>query len=724
MRPLLPPTKPARRLLLLVLLAAAVGLVAGGAAYLLVRLIALITSVALFGELHWGEIPALADLEASPRLPIVAVLGALVVTVMATWAPRIRGHGIPETMEAVLRRQSRISPRTAVAKPTSAAVAIGTGAPFGAEGPIIVTGGAVGSLVGQVLNVTPSERKILLASGAAAGTAATFGAPLAAVLLAIELLLFELSVRSLIPLVVAASIAGGIHSAIFGTGPLFVVPPHEYAGLTKFPLYALLGLACGVLAVVIVRGLFRTERIFRALPISRFWQPIIGAVAFAGIGLWVPRSLGVGYDVVDDVLAGELAIGALTALLVAKLFSWWVALASGTSGGTLAPILLISASFGGLFAAVVNELAGNGSAAPGAFAVVAMAATFGTATRAPFTAIVFVFELTRDFDVVLPLMLASVLAALVGSSLLRESVFTEQLSRRNIRVGGELKADALRTTPVVDVMNQIVDTLPPDVVVNEVLDRISRGGRGAYPLVDDDGRCLGIVSRHDLLSQQQDPDARVIDIASTDVVTVGPGSSLLDALQLMLDEDVSHLPVVDDGVLVGICTRADILRARNDEFTLERVEPGWLAPTLRRRDRRDVPTYLVVANRTLGGQSLRYEVRNRAERGAARFHVLVPVGPDGLAGARQRLDEQLGWFEDLGLEASGELGDPDPLDALSATIEREQPVEVILSTLPRGTSRWLRNDLPSRARRALDVPVVHVVGDDPTRAQKGQDTDV
>lgn len=694
-------------------LAAVVGTAAGGAAYLLVRLIALLTSLALFGEWHWGDIPPLSGLEASPRLPIAAVTGAVVVSVMALWAPRIRGHGIPEAMEAVLRNQSRISPRTGLAKPTSAAVAIGTGAPFGAEGPIIVTGGAIGSLVGQVLDVTPSERKILLASGAAAGMAATFGAPLAAVLLAVELLLFELSVRSLIPLVVSASIAGGIHSAIFGTGPLFTVPVHDYAGLSKFPLYGLLGLACGLLAVLIATGLFRTERLFRSLPIPIFWHPVIGALVFAGIGLWVPRSLGVGYDVIDDVLAGRLALGALSLVLVAKIVSWWVALASGTSGGTLAPILLMSASFGGVFAAIINEIGSDEVVAPGAFAVVAMAATFGAATRAPFTAIVFVFELTRDFNVVLPLMLASVLAALVATSMLRESVFTEKLSQRNIRVGGELRVDVLRTTAVADVMNRMVDTVSPDTTVGEVLERISRGGRGAYPVVEDGDRCVGIVTRSDLLAQQQDPDAKIVDAAaSTDVVTIGPNASLFDALQRMIDESVDHLPVVDDGALVGICTRADILRVRNDEMTLERVEPGWLAPTLRSRGRRDERTYLIVANQTLGGSALMREIRARSDDERARFHVLVPVAPDGdLATARERLEQQLGRLADLGVEASGEVGDPDPLAAIQEAI-RHQPVsEVILSTLPSGASRWLRNDLPSRAERTVDVPVVHVVAD-------------
>src|SRR6185369_16217114 len=225
-------------------LAALLGFAGGGAAWILLHLIGLITNLALFQRFAW-ELPSFKTLQPSPWIPLAAMAGAFLVSCLARWAPVIRGHGIPEAMEAVLLRQARIAPRAAVAKPLSAAIAIGTGGPFGAEGPIIVTGGAMGSLVGQILPVSPSERKILLACGAAAGMAATFGAPLASVMLAIELLLFEFSARAFVPLVVATALAGGVHSAIFGTGPLFAVPAQNYEGLDKLPLYALLGLACG-----------------------------------------------------------------------------------------------------------------------------------------------------------------------------------------------------------------------------------------------------------------------------------------------------------------------------------------------------------------------------------------------------------------------------------------------------------------------------------------------
>lgn len=699
-------------MLLLVGLAAVVGAAAGGAAYLLVRTISLITHLALLGEWGWGEIPPLSDLEASPRLPIAAAIGALIIATIARAAPIIRGHGIPEAMEAVLRRQSRIAPRAAIAKPLSAAIAIGTGGPFGAEGPIIVTGGALGSLVGQILRVTPSERKILLASGAAAGMAATFGAPLASLLLAIELLLFELSMRSLIPLVVATSIAGGIHSAVFGTGPLFNVPPHDYAGLGTLPLYAVLGLASGLVAVVIAKGLFFAERSFRSLKLPIFWHPLIGSLAFASIGLLVPRALGVGYNVIDDVLAGELALATLGTVLIAKAVAWWVALGSGTSGGTLAPVLLMGASFGGLFAAVALELAPGLDISQGAFAVVAMAAVFGAAARTPLTAIVFVFELTRDFEVMLPLMLASVLAALVFSALSSESIYTEKLSRRGIRVGGELVADTLRTTAVIDVMNRVVDTVGPGDTVGEVADRITRGDRGAFPIVDVEGRCIGIVTRTDLLTQEFPREAQVSEVASSDVVSIGPEASLLDAMQRMAEEGVTHLPVLEDGLLVGMCTRADIVRSRSDELALERLDEGWLAPVLQRHDRLGV-RYLVVGNRSLCGTALMSELERRvAGSKQVHFHIVVPLPVGGdLTAARERLERQLGLIEELGVHATGEIGGADPLAAIEIALARESAAGIILSTFPPSESHWHRSRVPAGVARRIEIPSV-VIHDD------------
>ncbi|MBI5089651.1 MAG: chloride channel protein, partial [Actinobacteria bacterium] len=506
-----------------------------------------------------------------------AIGGALVISLLALWAPVIRGHGIPEAMEAVMTKQSRVAPRTAIAKPISAAIAIGTGAPFGAEGPIIVTGGSLGSLLGQVLPVSPSERKILLASGAAAGMAAIFGAPLAAVVLAIELLLFEFSARAFVPLVVATSIAGGMHSALFSDGPLFQVPAHEYAGLDALPAFALLGLACGVLAIVISRGLFLVEDLYRRLPVSAFWHPAIGALGFASIGFFVPRVLSVGYDTIGEALDARLAIGTAAVLAGAKLVAWWLALGSGTSGGTLAPILLVSSTFGLMVGSGLNHALPGPDIALGAFAVVAMAATFGAATQATFTAIVFVFELTRDYDVVLPLMLATVVADIVYSAVNDDSLMTEKLRRRGLHVGRHYGVDPFSTARVSDIMTTDVVTMPASATVGDVRRRFAAGGHGAYPLVDGD-RLVGIVSRGDVLGSDAADDATAVDLASRDVVVVAPSDRAQRALRLMLDESVEHLPVIADDRLIGICTRSDLLKVRRRQLDLERRQPvPWIA---------------------------------------------------------------------------------------------------------------------------------------------------
>lgn len=564
-----------KRMMLLSLIAAGLGLASGGAAWILLHLIAAITNLAVFGRFGFHP-PSFSTLAPSPRIVIVAVVGALIISCLAKWAPVIRGHGIPEAMEAVLTKESRIAPRTAIAKPISAAVAIGSSAPFGAEGPIIVTGGAIGSLTGQLLRVSPSERKILLACGAAAGMSATFGAPLAAVVLAVELLLFEFSARALIPLVVATSVAGGVHAALSSSGPLFSVPARSYSGLGALPAFAILGIAAGLLGVVITRGLFTVESLYRRLPVSEFWHPVIGAAAFACVGLIEPRALGVGYDAIDDVLNSRLALGTVAVLGAVKLVAWWLALGSGTSGGTLAPILLISASAGTLVGAGLNQLIPGAHVSVGAFAVVAMAATFGASTRATFTAIVFVFELTRDYQIVLPLMLATVIADLVFSALSDDSIMTEKLTRRGLRIGRHYGIDPMTTARIGTIMTPDVATLTHDLTISQARDLFLTKGHGAYPVVDDTGALLGMIGRRELLSGDLDPTSSISAITTGEVLSVGPGDHAIDALHLMVDEQVEHILVLDAGRLVGICTRTDLLKVRREQRGLEQLQPGIL----------------------------------------------------------------------------------------------------------------------------------------------------
>lgn len=562
---------------MLIALAALLGVVGGAAAWALLKLIGLFTNLFLF--FRWEtEVPAFAGWHPRWYLVPIAAAGGLVVSLLALKWPSIRGHGIPETMEVVLTRHSRISPGVALAKPASAAVAIGTGGPFGAEGPIIVTGGALGSLAGQLLHVSPAERKILLACGAAAGMAAIFGAPVAAVILAIELLLFEFSSRALIPLIVSSSIAAGMHSVLLGRGPLFHLPAHDYSGLGKLPAYALIGALCGVLATVIARGLSLVESAYERLPVGRFWHPIVGACSFGMVGMFFPRTLGVGYDVIDEILHNRITLTGLLVLGTAKLAVWWLALGSGTSGGTLAPMLFISGAFGGALGQAGAHWLPWLHLSPGSVALVFMAATFGAATGATFAAIVFLFELTGDYEVILPLMIATVIASFVARALMPETLMTEKLARRGLSVGRSYEVDVLRHTLVRNAMTTDVSTLPAGMTVGQARRAVGKAGHHAYPVVDSDGAVVGIVTRTDLLLDMSGENDLASESSRDEPVAVSGSESLAAALERMLVEGVDHLVVVDDnGRLEGILTRTDILKARVERIEQERPQAGWLA---------------------------------------------------------------------------------------------------------------------------------------------------
>lgn len=442
------------------MLLAFLGLVLGGvgglAAFVVVRLVGFISNVALLHRTG-TNLPVLAHYRPGPVLIAVGVGGAVVVALLALWSPVIKGHGIPESLEAILLRESRIKPRVLLAKPLSAAIAMGTGGPFGAEGPIIVTGGCIGSLLGQWIEMSAAERRILLATGAAAGMAGVFDTPVAAIVLAFELLLFERSLRSLLPLLLATGFAAEIHTLLLGPHPLFAVTfPLSYSA-PQLPLFCVLGVVAGVLAIVLNKGLFAFEAGFRCLPVPELTHPIIGAVAFTTIGLAVPGSLSVGYWAITDAVNGKFVLGMAAALFVGKLFSWWIALASNTSGGTLAPIFLIGATMG--------EMVGIGFAhvfpalhlSPAAFALVAMGATFGAAARAPLTGAVFAIEVTGAFHLLIPMLLALGLAEVVAELFLSERLMTDKLVRRGFRVEFDTEVDPFRTA----VAGQAMDPLPP-----------------------------------------------------------------------------------------------------------------------------------------------------------------------------------------------------------------------------------------------------------------------
>lgn len=332
------------RMVLVSFLAAAIGLIAGCVAFLLYKLIGLFTNI-VFYHRFVAEFTSARHHQLGAWVILMPVIGGVIVGFMAKYGTaKIKGHGIPEAMEAVLINRSRIEPRVAILKPISAAIAIGTGGPFGAEGPIIQTGGAVGSLVGQVFHTTAAERKVLLACGAAAGMSATFNTPIAGVILAIELLLFEFKSRSFILLVIASTLATAVHMQFLGAGPMFTVTSMDFGIPRALPFYLILGVICGLAAVGFSRLLYWTEDQFEKLPVDELWWPAIGALGLGIIGYFVPRVLGVGYDTISDILNANLALKLLIIVMIAKAIALVISLGSGTSGGLLAPMLMSSAA--------------------------------------------------------------------------------------------------------------------------------------------------------------------------------------------------------------------------------------------------------------------------------------------------------------------------------------------------------------------------------------------
>jgi H+/Cl- antiporter ClcA len=570
------------------LLAAAIGLLAGGIAFLLYKLIGLFSNIAFYG--HFSAVFM------SPRynhlglwVILIPVIGGLIVGVMAKYgSSKIKGHGIPEAMEAVLVNRSRIEPRVAILKPISAAIAIGTGGPFGAEGPIIQTGGAVGSLIGQVLHTTASERKVLLACGAAAGMSATFNTPIAGVILAIELLLFEFKSRSFIPLVIASTLATAVHMQLLGAGPMFRVAAMNFDVPRGLPFYLLLGGLCGLAAVGFTRLLYWTEDLFEKLPIDEVWWPAIGALGLGIIGYFVPRVLGVGYDTIGDILNANLALGLLIVVMLAKSVALVVSLGSGTSGGLLAPMFMSSAAMGGAFAMLLNKIIPSAHLSPGAFALVAMGAVFGAASRATFSFIIFAFEITRDYNSVLPLMLVSVIADGIAMLLMPSaSIMTEKLRRRGLRIPHEYEADVLYHMTVSQTMDQDFPSVPAAMKIGDLAERIARGepqvaGHHGMIVLDEQGKLAGIITRGDVMrALDKDPSGgiSVLEAGSQNVVVTYPDEGLQDASEKMLRHNIGRLPVVernDQKNVVGYLGRPGIMAARLHRYNDEYVrEDGW-----------------------------------------------------------------------------------------------------------------------------------------------------
>ena len=583
-----------RRMLFIAALAVPIGAISACVSWALLRLIGLITNAVFYSRVDTHLVAPGAGHHNPVVVLLAPIAGGLIIGVMARYgSEKIRGHGMPEAIEAILLGGSRVAPRVALIKPISAAIAIGTGGPFGAEGPIIMTGGATGSLFAQFLRLTADERKTLLVAGSAAGMAATFNTPLAAIALAVELLLFEWRPRSFVPVSTAVCVATVVRYPLLGHAVLFPVPlTHLHLTATADLLCVVIGVAAGALALLATLLVYAAEDGFRRLPIHWMWWPAIGGAIIGIGGLIVPQALGVGYNVIGSELDGSIGLKLVVGILIVKTVIWSLSLGSGTSGGVLAPMFMIGGALGALAEHVFPHVG------PGFWALIALAGVLGGVMRSPFTGVIFALELTHRLDALLPLIIGATTAFAVSVLVLKRSVLTEKIARRGYHLSREYDVDPLEILFISEVMQTDITTFENDLTVAAALRSISDTSpenllarrQLMYPLLDAEDRLVGVVTRTALETAAHDGRlaADVAELAVPPVVT-HPDETLRVVATRMAASEVDRMPVVDrhdDTKIVGIVSLTmllagrlrDLQEARDTERVLQLrvIRPRWL----------------------------------------------------------------------------------------------------------------------------------------------------
>lgn len=545
-----------------------VGVVSGLVAQGLLELIYFFTNLFFFGRVSF-QVSNPAHHHLGAWVILIPAIGGLVVGLMIHhWEPTLKGHGIPEAMDAVLFRHSRMRVRVAVLKPLATAFAIGTGGPFGAEGPIIQTGAALGSLFGQAVGLTPYYRRVLLASGAAAGMAATFTAPLAGILVGVELLLFELRARSFIPVALAAAAATGVRIHFGGWSPLFSMPAFRMTGVKELWLFALLGLLMGAAGIVMIRVLSWLEDFFDELPIRHalVWSPVIGALVLGGIGYFYPQVFGTSYDTIRDMLNDRLTLHTLLGTSVAKFAALVVSLGSGTTGGVFAPSLVVGGGLGAAFAIGCQHIAPHLVSDPAFYALVAMAGLFGGIARAPFTSIVFLFELSHNPNALLPLIVCVMIADGVVRLCSRESIMTVKLAKRGLIVLQDYSVPVLMRARMDHVMQKEFNMVHAEDELSAVLASLPPGSVNFLPVVNEDGTLAGAIEAHDLLrTETPDHHFTMRSLARQDYVLAYPSELVDQVHREMMLKNVENVIVVEsptDRKPIGIARANDLLQLR------------------------------------------------------------------------------------------------------------------------------------------------------------------
>jgi len=581
------------RTFLLALIAIPIGVLTTYVALALLKLINFFTNVFYFHKLSF-EFTSPATHGLGVLSVLVPVIGALIIGLMARYgSERIRGHGIPEAIESILVGGSRVQPRVALLKPLSSAISIGSGGPFGAEGPIIMTGGAFGSLVAQLIKLTSAERKTLLVAGAAAGMSATFASPLAAILLAVELLLFEWKPRSFVPVAIASATAATARHFVIGPGPLFPMAPHAaFVGVKALIACVLAGVLAGLLSALLTFAVYAAEDFFKKVPLHWMWWPAFGGLAIGIGGLVCPRALGVGYDNIELILNQGLLPRALLVLILVKGTIWAVSLGSGTSGGVLAPLLMMGGALGGLESYVFPN------AGVGFWPLVSMAAILGGTMRSPLTGIVFAVELTHDMNMFLPLVIAVTVAHAFTVLTLRRSILTEKVARRGFHISREYAVDPFEVLFARDVMNTEIRVLPATCPLEEALGMIEterhERSQHLYPVLDDEANLVGAANHEEIqawASDSENLERPLSDLLRSEPLTVFSNETLKTAVHRMAEAGITRLIVVnpaDSRRVVGKIALHDLLKARTrhleEEQRRERVLPveyilpQWLRP--------------------------------------------------------------------------------------------------------------------------------------------------
>jgi len=549
------------------LLAILIGAICAYVALVLLRLIGLFTNLFYFGR--WGtSMVSPAGNHLGYFSVLVPVAGALIIGFMARYgSERIRGHGIPEAIEAILINGSKVQPKVAILKPLSSAISIGSGGPFGAEGPIIMTGGAFGSMIAQLFHLTSAERKTLLVAGAAGGMSATFASPVAAVLLAVELLLFEWKPRSLIPVALASAVAAVLRRYILGLGPLFPVPQHPlFIGPKALLACALVGILAGALSALLTISVYAAEDAFLKLKFHWMWWPAIGGLTIGLGGLIFPQALGVGYDTIGSLLQGSVTTKVILGVLLVKWFIWAVSLGSGTSGGVLAPLLMMGGALGGLETLVLPNVGA------GFWPLISMGAILAGTMRSPLTGIVFAFELTYDANVFLPLLVAGIMAHAFTVLTLKRSILTEKVARRGFHLSREYAVDPLELIYVREVMRTNIAVLPSEHTLGEILPFLRSNHRQRQRLivvVDHTGKLAGIATRGDLFARLEKEKDAILrqplhQLINTTPTLAHPNETLRTVVYRMAESGLTRMPVVErsGGKLVGLVALDDLLKAR------------------------------------------------------------------------------------------------------------------------------------------------------------------